>query len=103
MWAEANYRKYLENLEQARINQALQNEKISSINVIQPASFVEKPVSPNKLIVIALGLLLALAGPVCLAPDRRVLQPYVYNTNPGGAPTRFAGSRFRSRNRQGIT
>jgi capsular polysaccharide biosynthesis protein len=39
----------------------LEAEHITSINVIQPASFVEKPVSPRKLAGLVGGFCLALA------------------------------------------
>jgi len=53
---DASYRKYADNLEQANIDLALKNERISNINVIQPASFDEKPVSPNILLNLVAGL-----------------------------------------------
>lgn len=53
---DASYRKYFENLEQAHIDQALENERISNINVIQPATLVEKPVGPNVLMNLLAGL-----------------------------------------------
>ncbi|MDZ4848795.1 MAG: GNVR domain-containing protein [Pirellulaceae bacterium] len=53
---DTSYRKYFDNLEQAHIDQALENERISNINVIQPASFVEKPVGPNILLNLLAGL-----------------------------------------------
>ena len=36
--ARTNYRKYAENLEQARIDQELEQAKISSLNLMQPPS-----------------------------------------------------------------
>lgn len=53
---DTSYRKYFDNLEQAHIDQALENERISNINVIQPASLVEKPVGPNILLNLLAGL-----------------------------------------------
>lgn len=53
---DASYRTYFENLEQAKIDQSLENERISNINVIQPASLVEKPLGPNILLNLIAGL-----------------------------------------------
>lgn len=64
---EANYRKYSENLEQARIDQAMQMEKLSNIKVVQPATSPIKPIRPKKLLNLALGLFLGLIGGIGLA------------------------------------
>jgi uncharacterized protein involved in exopolysaccharide biosynthesis len=63
----ARYRKYSENLEQARIDRALEEERISNINVVQPATFDAQPVKPRRMLLLAAGLLLALAGSLGLA------------------------------------
>ncbi len=54
---KANYTTYSEKLEQSRIDNALQNERITNVNVIQPASLVASPISPRKASVLAVGLL----------------------------------------------
>ncbi len=54
---KANYMTYSEKAEQSRIDTALQNERITNVNVIQPASLVASPVSPHKTGVLAVGLL----------------------------------------------
>ena len=64
---ETNYRKYAESLEQARIDQSLELEKISNISVVQPASYAIKPVRPNKLIILPLGLFLGIFGAIGFA------------------------------------
>jgi len=64
---EANYRKYSQNLEQARIDQALEIEKISNISVIQPATYPIKPVRPRKVLNLALGFFLGIFGALGLA------------------------------------
>jgi len=64
---EANYRKYDEKLEQARIDHALEMGKISNISVVQPATYPLKPVRPRKLLNLALGLFLGLFGGLGLA------------------------------------
>ncbi len=64
---EADYRKYALNCEQARIDQALEEQSISNINVIQPPSFEPKPVSPKRTILAGAGLLCALMSSVGVA------------------------------------
>lgn len=64
---ERRHRKYVDNLEQARVDQALQLEKISNIAVLQPATLPLESDRPGKSLILALGLLLSLAGSVGLA------------------------------------
>jgi len=62
-----NYRRYAANLEQVRIDQALETERISNISVVQPATYVEKPVRPRKLFNLGIGFLVACFGSFGLA------------------------------------
>ncbi|MHC4609134.1 MAG: GumC family protein, partial [Planctomycetota bacterium] len=64
---DANYRKYAENLEQARIDHALEIEKISNIGVVQPATYPIKAVRPRKLLNLTLAVLLGIFGALGLA------------------------------------
>lgn len=64
---EGNYRKYSENLEQARIDDALETRKISNINVVQPATLPIWPVRPNRALNLMLGLLIGIFGAVVVA------------------------------------
>ena len=64
---EANYKKYFEKLEQARIDHALEMVKISNISVVQPATYPIRPVRPKKLLNIVLGLFLGIFGGIGLA------------------------------------
>jgi uncharacterized protein involved in exopolysaccharide biosynthesis len=70
--ASANYFRYAEALEQARMDEALDDQRITNVNVAQPATRIEKPVSPSKLIVLALSLAFAVAGTtaIVVACDR---------------------------------
>lgn len=54
-----SHNKYSDSLEQVRIDRALEMERISNINVAQPASRELKPVKPNRPIYLALTLCLA--------------------------------------------
>ena len=65
--ARANYRKYAENLEQARIDQELEVAKISSLNVMQPPSLSITPISPQPLATLALGAAASILAAVAVA------------------------------------
>ncbi len=65
--AQANYRVYAEKLEQARIDEALEEDHISNVNVVQPPSYIRKPASPKKLLVLAGGLIFGVLGGVTIA------------------------------------
>jgi len=60
--ARTKFFKYAENREQARIDQALQDQKISSVSIPQVATLAEKPVSPSKVLVGLGALVLAFGG-----------------------------------------
>jgi uncharacterized protein involved in exopolysaccharide biosynthesis len=64
---EASYKSYLENREQARIDQALESGRISNVNVAQSPSFVAKPASPKPALTLVLGFIAALSGAIGLA------------------------------------
>ncbi|MEM9352748.1 MAG: GumC family protein [Planctomycetota bacterium] len=73
--ADTNYRIYSEKLEQARIQQSLDQQQISNVSITQPATLVEKPYSPKKAIVLGAGLVLALFGAVCTAIFAELRKP----------------------------
>jgi polysaccharide biosynthesis protein PslE len=64
--ASTNYFRYCEAFEQARMDAELSDEEITNVNVVQNATLMEKPVSPSKLVVAALSLVLAAAGSTAL-------------------------------------
>jgi uncharacterized protein involved in exopolysaccharide biosynthesis len=64
---EANYRKYYEKLEEARIDNALEIGKISNIRVVQPASYPQEPIRPRKILNLILGLFLGIVGGIGVA------------------------------------
>jgi uncharacterized protein involved in exopolysaccharide biosynthesis len=58
--AEARHKEYAQKLEQARMNRSLDEERISSLSIVQPASYVAKSTGPRRMYVLALGLMFAL-------------------------------------------
>ena len=64
---DAGYRKYSRSMEQARIDNALQLDKISNISLIQSPTYELIPVRPRKLLNIALGIFVSIFGGICLA------------------------------------
>jgi uncharacterized protein involved in exopolysaccharide biosynthesis len=64
---ESQYRAHAASEEQARIDRALALNRISSVNVLQPATLEAKPVTPNKKLVVLVGLFLGVVGGVALA------------------------------------
>jgi polysaccharide biosynthesis protein PslE len=64
---EVSYRKYSESLEQARLDASLESQRISNINVAQPATLSLQPVRPQRSLFLAAGLLLAIFGGPALA------------------------------------
>ena len=59
---DTKYRKYSDNLEQARIDQGLELGRISNITVAQPPTYEPKPIRPRKLLNLLLGLGVGVAG-----------------------------------------
>jgi uncharacterized protein involved in exopolysaccharide biosynthesis len=61
---DANYETYAKGLEQARIDDALKNEGISNLSVVQTPSFVPKPCVPKTGLTLMLALLAAAGGAI---------------------------------------
>ncbi|MBW1987400.1 MAG: polysaccharide biosynthesis tyrosine autokinase [Deltaproteobacteria bacterium] len=61
-----NFRNYADKFSQAKIDRALEMEKISNISVVQPASSPVKPVRPRKGLNLALGFFVGAFGGVGL-------------------------------------
>jgi uncharacterized protein involved in exopolysaccharide biosynthesis len=55
---EKNYQTYAEKLEEARISDDLNHQKIANISVIQAPATTQKPVKPKKLLILILAILL---------------------------------------------
>jgi polysaccharide biosynthesis protein PslE len=63
---EADYRKYANNLEQARLDQQLERQRMSNVGIAQPASYEPRPVLPRRLLNLALGLCVGVFGGLAL-------------------------------------
>ncbi len=64
--AEVNYRAYVDHLEEARIGDAIEASRICNVNVVQPPSFIEAPISPRPSFILGLGFLAVMAGVVAV-------------------------------------
>jgi uncharacterized protein involved in exopolysaccharide biosynthesis len=64
---ESLVRRYSESVEQAQIDQALTQERITNIGIVQPATYELKPFRPRVGLALALGLAFALLGSISLA------------------------------------
>ena len=62
-----NYRLYLTKFEEARISDAMDSEKMTSVSLIEPAQVPIKPVSPRVLLNVLLGFFLGVFGALGLA------------------------------------
>lgn len=56
---EESYVDYSKKLEQSRIDQELNQQRISNINVVQPATFDDKPISPQRRLIAGFSLIFA--------------------------------------------
>lgn len=59
---EDRYAAHAEKMEQARLDEVLADQRITSVNVVQPASLEKRPVTPNKPLCLLAGLMAALAA-----------------------------------------
>jgi capsular exopolysaccharide synthesis family protein len=64
---ESNYHRYVDNLEQGRIDRALESEKISNIGIVQHATLPTSPVPKRRMVYLALGFFVGLFGAIGLA------------------------------------
>jgi uncharacterized protein involved in exopolysaccharide biosynthesis len=60
--ARSKYMQYARTLEEARVDEELQNVGVSNISVVQPATLAEKPVVPSRGMTAAGVFVLAIAG-----------------------------------------
>ena len=63
---DADYRKYSNNLEQSRIDQQLETQRMSNIGIVQPASYEPRPIRPQTALNLLLGICVGLFGGLAL-------------------------------------
>ncbi len=64
--ARGKYFQYARTMEESRMDHELENQRMSNVSVVQPATFAEKPISPSKPLVALATLVLATAGTAAL-------------------------------------
>ncbi len=64
---QASYGAYLDRREQARVVRALERERISNVNVIQPASYVSQPIAPKRGLILVLCVFVSACAGIGLA------------------------------------
>jgi capsular polysaccharide biosynthesis protein len=64
--AQNNFYHYAEDLEHARVDEELDRLHITNVVEAQAATLAEKPISPSKMLVLVLAMLLATAGTASL-------------------------------------
>lgn len=79
--AENNHKEYAQRLEQARINRTLDEERISSLSLVQPASFVAAAAGPRKVYVLAAGMFVAMGAGVLAIIVCAWLNPVIYTAD----------------------
>jgi uncharacterized protein involved in exopolysaccharide biosynthesis len=79
--AEARHKDYAQKLEQARINRSLDEVRISSLSIVQPASYVAKSTGPRRLYVLMLGLAFATISSIGAALVATYLNPVFITMN----------------------
>jgi uncharacterized protein involved in exopolysaccharide biosynthesis len=62
----ANYKRYAESVEQARIDQELMASNISNLNVLQQPTISVTPTSPRRKLNLAVGMVVAMASSLCV-------------------------------------
>ena len=63
---QENYKLYLKRLEESRISDAMDREKITNVSLIEPAQKPQKPVSPKVTLNLMIGIFIGLFGGIGL-------------------------------------
>lgn len=71
----ASYRRYVEKLEQARIDLAMERDHISNLNLLQEPTLCVTPVSPHVALNLAIGAMLSLFAGITVAVSLEMLSP----------------------------
>jgi len=75
--ADAAYVQYRDNVQRAKVSAALDFDNVSNVSVIQPATWPEVPVRPNKAASLGLGIALAALASLLLAFAFEYLSDYI--------------------------
>jgi uncharacterized protein involved in exopolysaccharide biosynthesis len=75
--AENNHKEYAQRLEQARINRTLDDERISSLSLVQPASYVATASGPGRTVVLGLGVFVALGAGIFAVAAATWMNPVI--------------------------
>lgn len=78
--AENNHKEYAQRLEQARINRTLDDERISSLSLVQPASYVATASGPGRTVVLALGIFVAFGACIFAIAAATWMNPLIRST-----------------------
>ncbi len=76
--ARDRFMKYSQSMEEARIDKALETDRISNVSIVQAATLAEKPVSPSKPLIVIATLLLAIAGPIAFVLGSERLNTWLH-------------------------
>jgi uncharacterized protein involved in exopolysaccharide biosynthesis len=79
--AENNHKEYAQRLEQARINRTLDDERISSLSLVQPASYVATASGPGRTVVLGLGIFVAIGAGVFAIAAATWMNPLIRSTD----------------------
>lgn len=71
--ASDEYRRYIDNFQKARVSEALDENRVSNIAVVQPPTLPDEPVKSKKKRYAALGILMGLFGAIGLAYGKEFL------------------------------
>ena len=65
--ADQEYREYMARHQQADISAAMDASRVSNVSVVQPASFLSKPVAPRRVLNLMLSILIGVFGGIGIA------------------------------------
>ena len=73
--AAANFAQYQDLHEQTRIETALNKDRFTNVRIVQQPSYVPKPVSPKKSLIVAAGVVAGTSGAVLIMVFLQLIQP----------------------------
>jgi uncharacterized protein involved in exopolysaccharide biosynthesis len=102
--ARGRFMKYSQSMEEARIDKALEADRISNVSIVQAATLADKPVSPSKPLIVIATLLLAIAGPIAFVLGSERLHTWLHPVDVAnnGSQTPGVGGTNGTRRRQRV-